>query len=589
MKNRPTLFLSTKAKTLESLKSYLIKAEILPLVHFSIEDYKNQKDSILNKCIHQFKDSVIVRSSSLNEDNLNTSNAGAFTSKLNIPPNKASLNDAVLKVIDSYQSKSHHDEILIQPMLQSVSMSGVVFTSDLDTLSPYYIVNYDLSGSTESVTSGQSTDSMYTFIAHKSMQYIQDQKMNQLLDACQECEHLFDHTALDIEFAFSNNKLYILQVRSIVKANKKSQIKPQINLDRGLEKIYKKIQKLNSPHPKLIGQKTIFGVMPDWNPAEIIGLRPKQLALSLYKELITDHVWAYQRDNYGYRNLRSYPLLISFLGIPFIDTRVSFNSFIPKTLPDSIASKLVDYYLEKFSHSVTDHDKIEFKITYSCYYFGISKKLSTLLDNGFNHNEIKRIEFSLLDLTNKIINPSNGVYQKDLSKIQELPNHFEDITKSSLSLIDKIYWLIEDCKRYGTLPFAGIARSAFISVQFLNAMVDEKIITQSEYEAFFNSLYTISKELNNDLQNLSKKEFITKYGHLRPGTYDITSPCYDESPDKYFTFPKQEIIENEPYHFQFSHSQKEKNISIINRTWLINSCRRFYYFFKKIYRRKGKS
>lgn len=33
--------------------------------------------------------------------------------------------------------------------------------------------------------------------------------------------------------------------------------------------------------------------------------------------------------------------------------------------------------------------------------------------------------------------------------------------------IEKIYWLLEDCKRYGTLPFAGVARVAFIAVQIL--------------------------------------------------------------------------------------------------------------------------
>ncbi len=47
--------------------------------------------------------------------------------------------------------------------------------------------------------------------------------------------------------------------------------------------------------------RSIFGVMPDWNPAEIIGLRPWPLSLSLYRELVTDAIWAYQRDNYGYR------------------------------------------------------------------------------------------------------------------------------------------------------------------------------------------------------------------------------------------------------------------------------------------------
>ena len=35
-------------------------------------------------------------------------------------------------------------------MLKNVSMSGVIFTSDIDT-KPYYIINYDESG-TDSVT-----------------------------------------------------------------------------------------------------------------------------------------------------------------------------------------------------------------------------------------------------------------------------------------------------------------------------------------------------------------------------------------------------------------------------------------------------
>ena len=34
-----------------------------------------------------------------------------------------------------------------------------------------------------------------------------------------------------------------------------------------------------------------------------------------------------------------------------------------------------------------------------------------------------------------------------------------------MDLIEKVYWLLEDAKRYGTLPFAGLARAGFIAVQ----------------------------------------------------------------------------------------------------------------------------
>ena len=82
----------------------------------------------------------------------------------------------------------------------------------------------------------------------------------------------------------------------------------KLDLKEALYKVERKIEKLSSVHPNLLGEKAIFGIMPDWNPAEIIGAK-QRLSLKSYKEFITDNIWAYQRDNYGYRNLRSHPLL----------------------------------------------------------------------------------------------------------------------------------------------------------------------------------------------------------------------------------------------------------------------------------------
>ena len=119
----------------------------------------------------------------------------------------------------------------------------------------------------------------------------------------------------------------MLQVRPLILNDISSSVSIS-RQEKVLAQIEEKVNSLSKPHPYLLGKRSVFGVMPDWNPAEIIE-RPKPLALSLYKELITDSIWAYQRDNYGYRNLRSFPFLVSFSGIPFIDVRVSFNSFIP--------------------------------------------------------------------------------------------------------------------------------------------------------------------------------------------------------------------------------------------------------------------
>lgn len=540
-----TLSLSSKAKTLEILAPHLTRARILPLIRFTVDEYKNHQDLYLIQISQTFKEQVIVRSSSQNEDNEQTSHAGGFDSIMNVEASSFSeLNAAIQKVIASYGDKADgNDEIFIQPMLNKVAISGVIFTADLDTLSPYYIVNYDESGSTSSVTGGSGTN-LQTFVSFKESENITDARLRHLIEAAKECENIFNHPFLDIEFAFSNHELYILQVRAIVTENKESL--SNIDLSSSLKKIYKKIQKLNAPHPNLLGDKTIFGVMPDWNPAEIIGLRPKRLALSLYKELITDETWAYQRDNYGYRNLRSHPLLISFLGVPFIDVRVSFNSFVPKILDDTIASKLVNYYLSMLSQNTDHHDKIEFQIVFSCYFFGISDKLNALKGFGFHREELISIEKALLDLTNTIIDIEHGLYKKDLHKIEILTKKYDDIVNSELPLIDKIYWLIQDVKRYGTLPFAGIARAAFIAVQLLQSFVEQRIISQYEYDAFLKSLNTVSKNLSIDSQTLDKELFLERYGHLRPGTYDILSHRYDEAYEAYFgskhlsDYPKEE-------------------------------------------------
>jgi phosphohistidine swiveling domain-containing protein len=50
------------------------------------------------------------------------------------------------------------------------------------------------------------------------------------------------------------------------------------------------------------------------------------------------------------------------------------------------------------------------------------------------------------------------------------------------------------------------------------------------YDSLFNSVKTVATDINDDFTTLSKEDFITKYYHLRPGTYDITSLRYEQNP-----------------------------------------------------------
>lgn len=577
----------TKAQTLLKLRNECKGIRVLPVYIVRIKNKEDLSESIIDDIILFAKGSeLIVRSSCKNEDTQNSSNAGMFQSILNVKPKREMLLDAISRVYDSYGDFAvGEEEILIQPMLQNIKKSGVIFTSDMDTHADYYIANYYEGNDSSAVTSG-SRGELKTYVQYKKNSgHKTDADMLNLIKSCQYIESFLKNSELDIEFAITpEGTIYILQVRPIAQGNK--QHYEYVDIEPALRRIYKKASKLAKRHPFLLGRTTCFGVMPDWNPAEILGIRPKKLALSLYKELVTDNIWAHQRYNYGYRNLTMHPLMISFCGIPYIDTRITFNSFIPQNLNEKIAEKLVDFYLSKLAAYPKYHDKIEFEIVYSCYYIGLHDDLKELLQYGFNENEITRIEFSLLELTNNIINPHTGLYKKDIERIAILNENYEKIINSEISLVDKIYWLIEQCKEYGTLPFAGIARAGFIAVQFMKSFVKMGIIGKEEYDSYMNSLDTVNKQMNYDLRSychngMTKEQFLKKYGHIRPGTYDILSKRYDEGFKEYFSIDSYLNDSTPEKEFRFSEAQREQIQLELDQNGLLITTEELLTFIKE--------
>ena len=123
-------------------------------------------------------------------------------------------------------------------------------------------------------------------------------------------------------------------------------------------------------------------------------------------------------------------------------------------------------------------------------------------------------------------------------------------------MIDKIYWFIEDCKRFGTYPFAGFARCGFVAISFLKSMIENNIITSNEKDLFLKSITNITSYLQKDLYSLSKKKFIDKYGHIRPNTYDINSLNYKEGFN--FYFKKFKKVNNSNSKFLFNKKVKDK-------------------------------
>ena len=541
--------LGTKAETLQMLYQKLKHAEVLPQYCFTVKDWKTEREKVKKSFLSlDWNAKVIVRSSSQAEDTHTSSQAGKYESIADVS-GLEEFQRAVEKVIDSYDDHNEANQVLVQPMLSDVYICGVAFTLDPNTLGNYYVINYDDNGSTSAITSGSGRENKlyYRFKRKDRKHYLEEgweehlastDRMNRLCMTLQELEAFFGQNNLDVEFAFSEtDKLFILQVRTLCIQKKPADRDRQ---EEELIRIKEKIKQAQKKKPFLCGKKALYSVMTDWNPAEMIGIRPKPLALSLYREIITDNVWAYQRDNYGYRNLRSFPLMVDFGGLPYIDVRVSFNSFVPAGLEEELSDKLVNYYLDCLTANPAKHDKAEFDIVFSCYTFDLPERIQVLKDYGFSEDEIAKITDALRDVTNNIIDHKNGLWRKDYGKIHILNRRYEEIVRSDFSKIEKVYWLLEDCKRYGTLPFAGLARAAFIAVQILKSLIACGIIDEADYESFMSGVNTVSSDMNVDFREMSKNAFMRKYGHLRPGTYDITSLRYDEAPELYFEWNTKE-------------------------------------------------
>ncbi len=530
--------LGTKAETLGRLRGLMRHGVIQEQESFSVAQWQHQRHALLARIRQHFAtQALVVRSSALSEDAFHGSNAGGFDSVLNVDPD-SELEAAIDRVIGSYGEPQAEDQVLVQPMVTEVSLSGVAFTRTLEHGAPWFVINYETNGNTEAITSGVSGDHHTLLLRrHADVPKLPDGRLVGLVKALREIESLLGYDALDIEFALDTAQtVHILQVRPI-SVDRQGSANDDNACDTALRQAKVRWQDLAPSAPHLPGQVApLYGVMPDWNPAEIIGTAPGALAKSLYRYLIMDETWATQRAEYGYRDVRPAPLLVEFAGRPYVDVRASFASFLPAELPDALAGRLLSFTIEWLRQHPTLHDRVEFDVVPTCLAPGFERWETRLAEEGgFIASEIAQLKEGLRHIT------TNAFYrcQKDLNQIEQLARRFDTLQRNrTLAPLERARLLLDDCRRLGTLPFAHLARSSFVAVTLLNSAEAIGTISHRARESFFSTLRTVSHGLTADAAATGQGEmaweaFVARYGHLRPGTYEITSPRYDADPQRY--------------------------------------------------------
>lgn len=511
----------------------------------------------------ELREPLCVRSSFSGEDGPEVSNAGKFLSILNL--RRETLPSAMEKVFLSDSRRednvmppiSNRRHVIIQEMVRDVILSGVLFTRDPNSTSPAAVIEYHQGSETDVVTAGtRAVKTAYLSPGPPELtrQNTTWQQFQGLIELSWQLADLCGQDALDIEFALdSSGHWWILQVRPLLTTQLQPLHLAKARNLRSYEFIAGGQQIGLSEAPRL------FGVMPDWNPAELIGTRPNQLALSLFRYLISDSTWAYERSNFGYVSMRGHPLLVEVQGTPFVDVNTSAKSLILAGQTKEIRAELLAAqmaYLQEHPHL---HDKVEFEVYASEWTPGVAGKLNRL---GVSEDVREVYESSLLDFTRKLLAQRGYGLIQSLSKAAPLGEVGDAVASQPLST-RRILDTLEACRRFGTLPFGGVARAAFISTSILRSLArDEESLSESLVERFVASLWTPSMAIRAGKQNLSERDFLTEFGHLRPGTFDILRPKYADMADLFIGLQDQVADDEQSQQVKLAETREEIEASL---------------------------
>ena len=585
----------TKAETLSRLRSRLKEPQILDLVYFPVTDWQNHRRPTLRKIRTNLGNiPLIVRSSTAAEDTAQQSMAGRWDSRLDVD---GSSDDEIAKAIDEVISSypgDPNDQVLVQPMLRDVILSGVIFTHSVTDGAPYYVIGYDdESGKTDSVTGGRGIHKTVLIFHGAEDHHIESSRVISMLKTVKAVEKACGNIPIDIEFGMARaEKSVLFQARPLTTTGSwKESVGPTIT--NCIQKIEQLVSAYSEPRPGIVGTETILGIMPDWNPAEMIGTTPTCLAISLYREIITERVWRDARAEMGYRNPRDEELMLVLYGHPYIDVRNSFNSLLPASLPDETAEQLVNSWLDRLGRYPELHDKVEFEVAQTCADFCLEIDFNARNSDRVSRDTFETFKSHLVPLTRRCLDlesvGSLAMAEKQIYALaaDQKSRFIRHSTKRNVDeLLLQASDLLEECKKSGTRPFSILARHAFIAEALLRSAIRRGAIEADRLSAFKRSIRTVSSELSDDFDavlvgRLSSQHFMTEYGHLRPGTYNIESPRYSDRGDL-FDVTRSRPSSQIPYEFKLTSNEshaisqllKESGLDVLEASSLFEYARR---------------
>lgn len=235
----PEFFIITKKDYINFLTKNKIYSEIKTL--FLNKDYKKIKELIKSQPITQelkekIKENILkinskfyaIRSSATNEDGENKSYAGQYDSFLNIKKEElfenikscwcSLYNENVICYSNTFDIYGMN--VIIQKMIEP-DYSGVIFSIDPSSETRNYSIIEMVKGLGEKLVSGKVTPTKF-FIRKKTKRMdlklgnlnIEEKIINTIMENVEKIEKIYNKP-MDIEYAITNDKCYIVQARPI--------------------------------------------------------------------------------------------------------------------------------------------------------------------------------------------------------------------------------------------------------------------------------------------------------------------------------------------------------------------------------------
>ncbi len=525
--------LLTKAESLLKLKELLKKSFIEDIVVVNVSEIFVNFNNVYEQIKEKFSgDNIIIRSSLRHYGNIHNAKmihlnaSDAVDSK-----DKESVEKALKKMAYMYADNDEKklpdffdEQVLIQRYSENIAISGVAFTRDFIYKRPYYMINYEMSQDTDEAHDGRTK-----WIAKNISREFLDYDFLSLINAIKEIEEVYrDIEALEIKFGIDSiDNVIIFQVRPLVELFDK----PMALTDKEFydAKSFAKCDYLDTSH--------VLSDMASWRPAEILGLNPRPLDCSLYKELITSGKWNESISHFGYAN-EIYDLMQKIGNKPYISVDYTIAGLTPKNLKSSIRFKLKEFYIKKLKDKPFMHERLERDLIFNCYDFATKDKLKELSENGFSEEEISELSKALYEVTSNIIDIYDDVHKKDkedLDKLTELRRQIRSYAPLKETNIMKVYKYINDLmtaiENYGAHQYIRQSRCDIIARSLMKSLADKGYFTHEEIYKFTSSIETEETKFEDNIMRyihgeIDTDEFNKAYGHIRLKTFDIRTDCY---------------------------------------------------------------